>query len=242
VTASIVGEPSRARPVRWAAHRSPEALVFSGATAVALLHALDDAFLHRQPGVGVGQHALAAGLALVLGLGAIYVSPYTRPGLRSAIALVFGALAIVNGVLHVKHIAGQGAAASDLTGVLAAAAGVVLVGLAIAIPWLHRGEGPAGPRRQRPSARVLLSGGSESAGLVSRCFRISSVCEGGCGRRASRLRQRDAEQSGVPSRLLGTKCERQLAFAMRDKQASASTSVTRLLRPGQLRRMLSRRG
>jgi hypothetical protein len=154
VTASLVGEPSRARPVRWAGHRSPEALIFSGATALALLHALDDAFLHRQPGVGVGQHALAAGLALVLGLGAIYVFPYTRPGLRSAIALVFGALAIVNGVLHVKHIAGQGAAASDLTGVLAAAARVVLVGLAIAIPWLHRGEGPAGPRR-RWIVRVL---------------------------------------------------------------------------------------
>ena len=154
VTASIVGEPARARPGRWAGHRSPEALIFSGATALALLHALDDAFFHRQQGVGLGQHALAAGLALVLGLGAIYVFPYTRPGLRSAIALVFGALAIVNGVLHVKHIAGQGAAASDLTGVLAAAAGVVLVGLAIAIPWLHRGEGPAGPRR-RWIVRVL---------------------------------------------------------------------------------------
>ena len=51
-------------------------------------------------------------------------------------------------MLHVKHIADSGAAASDLTGALAAAAGVVLIGLAIAIPWLHRGEGPAGPRRR----------------------------------------------------------------------------------------------
>ena len=31
-----------------------ETLVFRGATAVALLHALDDAFLNRQPGVGLG--------------------------------------------------------------------------------------------------------------------------------------------------------------------------------------------
>ena len=46
-------------------------------------------------------------------------------------------------MLHVKHIADSVAAASDVTGVLAAAAGAVLVGLAIAIPWLHRGEGAA---------------------------------------------------------------------------------------------------
>ena len=78
----------------------------------------------------------------------IYAFPSLRPALRSALALLFGALATVNGMLHVKHIADSGAAASDLTGALAAAAGVVLIGLAIAIPWLHRGEGPAGPRRR----------------------------------------------------------------------------------------------
>ena len=36
---------------------SGETLVFRAATAVALLHALDDAFLGRQPGVPLGQHA-----------------------------------------------------------------------------------------------------------------------------------------------------------------------------------------
>jgi poly(3-hydroxybutyrate) depolymerase len=129
-------------------------LVFSVATAVGLLHALDDAFLHRQPGVPLGQHALAAALAVTAGVGAILVFPTLRPGLRSALAFLFGALAIVNGMLHVKHIADQGAAASDLTGAFAAAAGAVLIGLAIAIPWLHRGEGAASPRR-RWAYRVL---------------------------------------------------------------------------------------
>jgi uncharacterized protein len=156
MTTTVSGErapehaPRRAPATRW----SGEALVFSGATAVALLHAMDDAFFHRQPGVGLGQHALAAALSLVLGLGAIYAFPYARPGVRSAMALLFGSLAIVNGLLHVKHIADSGAAASDVTGVLAAAAGAVLVALAIAIPWRHRGEGPAGPRR-RWAYRVL---------------------------------------------------------------------------------------
>jgi len=147
-TVSSERAPERARPATQTGRRSREALVFSAATAVALLHALDDAFFHRQPGVGLGQHALAAALSLVLGLGAIYAFPALRPALRLAVALLFGALATVNGMLHVKHIADSGAAASDVTGVLAAAAGAVLVGLAIAIPWLHRGEGAAGPRRR----------------------------------------------------------------------------------------------
>jgi hypothetical protein len=38
--------------------------------------------------------------------------------------------------------------------VLAAAAGVVLIGLAAAIPWRHRGEGAAG-RRRRWRNRIL---------------------------------------------------------------------------------------
>ena len=152
MTTTVVAGRTRRGP--RVAPRSGEALVFTVATAVGLLHALDDAFLHRQPGVGLGQHALAAALSVVAGVGAVYVFPTLRPALRSAIALLFGGLAIVNGVMHVKHIADLGAAASDLTGVLAAAAGAVLIGLAIAIPWLHRGEGAAGPRR-RWAYRVL---------------------------------------------------------------------------------------
>jgi uncharacterized protein len=156
MTTTVAAERARGRMRRGArvGRRSGEALVFSVATAAGLLHALDDAFLHRQPGVGLGQHALAAVLSVVAAVGAVYVFPTLRPALRSAIALLFGGLALVNGVMHVKHIADLGAAASDLTGVLAAAGGAVLIGLAIAIPWLHRGEGAAGPRR-RWAYRVL---------------------------------------------------------------------------------------
>ena len=149
MTTTMVDEqvPHRPRPRPLNRH-STEALVFSGGVAVGLLHALDDAFFHRQPGVGLGQHVVAAAVALVLGLGAVYAFPLLRPGLRSALALLLGSLAIVNGMLHVKHVTDSGAAASDVTGVLAVAAGAVLVGLAVAIPWRHRGEGTAGPRRR----------------------------------------------------------------------------------------------
>jgi hypothetical protein len=80
--------------------RSTETLAFRAATAIGLLHALDDAFLHRQPGVGVGQHTLAAGLTLGLGAAAVLIFPRLRPGWRCAVAFLFGALATVNGLMQ----------------------------------------------------------------------------------------------------------------------------------------------
>jgi hypothetical protein len=166
MTATLSSEqaPESTRRRSRLTHRSFETLLFAGATAVALLHVLDDAFLHRQPGVGLGQHAIGAAVTLAVGLGAVYVFPSARPALRSAMALLFGVLATVNGMLHVRHIADSGAAGSDVTGVLAAAAGAVLVGLAIAIPWVHRGEGTTS-RRRRWTYRVL----AVPVGLVA-CF------------------------------------------------------------------------
>ena len=137
-----------------------ETAVFRGATAVALLHALDDAFLNRQPGVGLGQHALAAILSLAAGVGAIVAFPRLRPGLRAGITLVFGVFAIVNGGLHIRHISVDGAAASDYTGVLALAAGVVLVLLGVATPFLHRGEGAPTKRRRWAYRVAAIAGGA----------------------------------------------------------------------------------
>ena len=47
--------------------------------------------------------------SLVLGLGAVYAFPRLRPAARAALAFFFGALAIVNGAMHVKHIAAESA-------------------------------------------------------------------------------------------------------------------------------------
>ena len=91
---------------------------------------------------------------VVAALGAVVAFPSMRPAARAAVAFLFGSLAVVNGTLHIKHVAGQGMAASDLTGLLAAAAGLVLIGLAVAIPWRHRGEGAASHGR-RWTTRVL---------------------------------------------------------------------------------------
>ena len=172
MTTTTVSERAtrRAWPTSRLARSAPQTAIFSAAIAVALLHALDDAFLHRGPGVGLGQHVMAAAAALVLGLGAVYAFPFVRPAARAALAFFFGALAIVNGALHVKHIAAESAGASDLTGVLALAAGIVLLGLAAAIPWLHRGEGPAG-RRRRWAHRIA----AVPAGLLLALFTVVPI-------------------------------------------------------------------
>jgi hypothetical protein len=77
-----------------------ETVVFGGATGVALLHALDDPFLSRQPGVDLGQHVVAAVIALAAGGAAIVAFPRLRPGLRALLACVLGVLALANGAQH----------------------------------------------------------------------------------------------------------------------------------------------
>jgi hypothetical protein len=122
-------------------YRTGEPFVFALATLLVLVHALDDAFVHRGPGLGLGQHALAGAIALAASIAALLAFPSLRPGLRAALAFSFGGLAIVNGALHLIDIEKYGASGSDVTGALAVAGGVVLVGLAVAIPWRHRGAG-----------------------------------------------------------------------------------------------------
>ena len=136
-----------------------ETIVFRGATAVAMLHALDDAFLNRQPGVDLGQHALAAVISLAVGVAAMVAFPRLRPGFRAALGLVFGTLATTNGAMHVVHIAKDGPAHSDLTGVLALIAGIVLIGLGLSIPWLHRGEGAHTTRRRWVNRGIAVAAG-----------------------------------------------------------------------------------
>ena len=121
-----------------ARRRDRETVVFTAATAVAVLHALDDAFLDRQTGVGLSQHALAAVIALAGSAAAVYSFPRVRPSVRALLAFVFATLATVNGAMHVQHVRVDTLAHSDLTGILAAVAGLVLAGLSVAILWRHR--------------------------------------------------------------------------------------------------------
>jgi esterase/lipase len=137
--------------------------VFTVAVALLLVHAMDDAFVHRGAGVGASQHALAALIAVVAGVGGVLAFPVLGPYPRAALAFVFGVLGLVNGALHVVHAARFGPAGGDVTGILAAAAGLMLIALAAVLAW--------GARRRVRTAVVTVLGtlfvlGPMAMGLV----------------------------------------------------------------------------
>jgi hypothetical protein len=133
--------------------------VFSAAAVLALAHAFDDALLLPGSGVPLTRHAIALAIAVVATGAAIFKFDSLRPGLRAVTAFTFGVLAAVNGGRHAHHILHEGTTANDVTGVLALAAGVALVGLAAWIPFRHRGQGSASPgKRWAIRAAVLPAG------------------------------------------------------------------------------------
>src|SRR3954463_2602273 len=123
--------------------RSTEAVVFGAASILALAHAFDDALLLPGAGVPLTRHALALLIAVAATVLAIVRFDALRPGARAATAFTFGVLAAVNGGRHAHHVIHEGATANDITGVMALAAGVALIGLAAWIPFRHRGKGTA---------------------------------------------------------------------------------------------------
>ena len=133
-----------------------ETRVFAAAVLIGLLHAVDDAVLNRQPGVPADQHLPALAAVTLAGVLAAALFGRLRPGLRSALALTAGALTITNGAMHVIHVATVEVSGSDITGVLAAVSGLVLLGLGIAIPIVHRGEGATGTVRRWVNRGIAL--------------------------------------------------------------------------------------
>src|SRR6185295_19899678 len=75
----------RPGPPAMRRHTDREAVLFTAAAAVGVVHALDDAVVHRGPGVGAGEFALTALVAVVAWLAASAAFPRLRPGLRAAL-------------------------------------------------------------------------------------------------------------------------------------------------------------
>ena len=135
--------------------------VFAVATTIGLVHVLDDAVLHRQPGVPVTQHLLGLTLVLIFAAGTIAVFSRLRTGLQAGMALVVGGAALANGALHVFHVARFGLgqlSGSDATGLFAAGAGAALLMMAAALPFLRRGERQTN-RLRCWTTRLLATGG-----------------------------------------------------------------------------------
>ena len=118
-----------------------EALLFRAATALILAHVLVDSFVALEPGASRVEHVPAAAIAVALGAVAAWRYPRLRPGLRGALALLFGVLALAAGGVAAVHTAGPGPSGDDWTGLLLLPAGVVLLLLGSAVLWRSRKSG-----------------------------------------------------------------------------------------------------
>ena len=118
------------------------------AVAAVVLHIADDELVQPQPGTSARDHLLAACVPIAVALLGAFAYPRLRPGLRAAIALVFGLLALVAGMIAVGGARAEGLSGSGWTGLLLLPAGAALVGLAVWVPWRERGRW-APTRRRR---------------------------------------------------------------------------------------------
>lgn len=159
VTPRARHEAGRPETVQAAARRGRSdrsVTVFTVATVLGLVHAVDDALLHRQPGVPLTQHLPALVVVLAVTVPVLLLFSRMRTGLRAAAALAIGAVTLTNGGLHLAHVVVDGPTGSDLTGVVAAGAGVVLLLLAAWLPVSRRGERPY-RRPRRWAVRALVT-------------------------------------------------------------------------------------
>ncbi len=123
-------------PIRAAQRETTLALV--GIVGIAV-HVLDDSFLQPQPGTSSTDH-LVSGLVPLAALVAVAVAyPRLRAGLRATIALTVGLFGIVAGVGEAGYYSLKvGPSGDDYTGLLAIAAGLLLVSLGAATLWRTR--------------------------------------------------------------------------------------------------------
>jgi uncharacterized protein len=125
----------------WARVRSARLetkLAVGGLSAIAL-HVLDDNFFQRAPGTTVADHLISALVPLAILIAAALAYPRVRAGLRASIAIAIGLLGIVIGAIEPAYYwSKEGLSGDDYTGLLAAAGGLLLVIVGLAVLWRSR--------------------------------------------------------------------------------------------------------
>jgi fermentation-respiration switch protein FrsA (DUF1100 family) len=108
-------------------------VLFGIATALVLVHLLDDSFVDPGRGVAAGHNLLGFAVPTGVAVAAAAAFPRLAAPLRVAVSFVFGLLTLFVAYVHALHIAWQAAGGSDYTGVvLFVAAGLFLL-VAIAL-------------------------------------------------------------------------------------------------------------
>ena len=172
MTATTSGPTSAAEATRTRV--LSETVVARTALGVIALHVADDSFLQPQPGTSAGDHLVSGLVPLAVLVLAAWAYPRLRAGLRAVIALVLGGFGIVTGVEAVYYTTKRGPSGDDFTGLLALAAGVVLVGLGVVTLWRsRRRDGSRGRRYLRRS--LLLVGGVAAVYVVLAPLYVSYI-------------------------------------------------------------------
>jgi dienelactone hydrolase len=113
-------------------------LVWASA-ALVCLYVLDDAFVHPEAGTTAADHLLSGLVVPVVVVAGAILALRLRDGARGALLLVLGALAIVAGVADgLRPALLDRLSGDDLSAMLAAVAGAVLVGAGVATIWRSR--------------------------------------------------------------------------------------------------------
>ena len=137
-----------------------ERRVFTVATVVLLVHALDDALVHRQPGSASASTRSRRSSRWSPAAAAIAAFPPCGPASGPRRVGCSARSASSTARMHVQHIRADGVAASDLTGVLAVAAG--------ARAARPRRRDPVPPPRRAPAPPVARAGGRAARRRCSR--------------------------------------------------------------------------
>jgi hypothetical protein len=146
---TLTTQPLAAAPIARAAHTRAihgpqtaaraETLAFRLAMAAAALWVVDDAFWHREPGTAVGDHLMSGLVPVALAALLALAYPRLRPGVRAVAALTAGPLMVVAGIVDgVRHLAVDRLGGDDVTAIVAALAGAVLVVFGAVVLWRSR--------------------------------------------------------------------------------------------------------
>jgi multisubunit Na+/H+ antiporter MnhB subunit len=139
-------------------HVGTEAIAARLALGLVALHVADDSFLQPQPGTTAGDHLISGLVPLVVLVVAAWAYPHRRSGARATIALALGLFGVVVGIEGAYYLVKGNASGDDFTGLLAIAAGLLLIAMGIATLWRSRRRDDS--RRRRYLRRLLLAVGA----------------------------------------------------------------------------------
>jgi hypothetical protein len=147
MAATAIVEPLARVQVRLGVRLS-ESRIFRAAVVLIALHILDDEFVQPPPGTSIHDHLLAGLLPIGVALAAACAYPRLRPGVRAGIALIFGILSVVAGMIAFGSASADGISGSDWSGLVLIPTGLMLIAMAAWIPWHERGRHAETARRR----------------------------------------------------------------------------------------------